>query len=485
MNEWKKLLRDLSRGVNVDKNLPRYAEVFVDTCYHEALLKLTFSAYLLYEQKEDGVGNGVWDSPDEAKWYGETASLLRRLVEQADKPFCAEVYEDLAEQANQLRGQMKAVMEVYTTYADRLICFDHVIDRMRFRYEGEEEQRRQMNDINEVHFVNHVMQFLFEPDDSAVRAERIKNVIREIPVLMTKNKLFSHIEQTLSAYVGGDKTSLERYLYILRSVAMLNQPDESVISKNQIGTWIDQLSHTDFLALDEAGFLEMKTRMDQEADRLSQMTDLYVQLQEIVNEIYAFCLIRRYTQNKTDLYTDCMDVLRDVTESHFQDEKLEKLEGKIEYYVETAAYLESFLPEIKKWDPDRADKWRHGMDLHVFTMISDLLSDSLFIDLKKGDDTEFVDERMVNEAVGQLTDQLSQLFKTLPKEAKRTVMSMILAELPPIFQNAEECVTYVTTNVFGCQNMAERKAVVSSLASLMAEEELFDVEWSDPDDLLV
>ena len=45
--------------------------------------------------------------------------------------------------------------------------------------------------------------------------------------------------------------------------------------------------------------------------------------------------------------------------------------------------------------------------------------------------------------------------------------------------------TYVTTNVFGCQNMAERKAVVSSLASLMAEEELFDVEWSDPDDLLV
>ncbi len=92
---------------------------------------------------------------------------------------------------------------------------------------------------------------------------------------------------------------------------------------------------------------------------------------------------------------------------------------------------------------------------------------------------------MVNEAVGQLTDQLSQLFKTLPKEVKRTVMSMILAELPPIFQNAEECVTYVTTNVFGCQNMAERKAVVSSLASLMAEEELFDVEWSDPDDLLV
>ncbi len=125
------------------------------------------------------------------------------------------------------------------------------------------------------------------------------------------------------------------------------------------------------------------------------------------------------------------------------------------------------------------------MDLHVFTMISDLLSDSLFIDLKKGDDTEIVDERMVNEAVGQLTDQLSQLFKTLPKEVKRTVMSMILAELPPIFQNAEECVTYVTTNVFGCQNMAERKAVVSSLASLMAEEELFDVEWSDPDDLLV
>ena len=178
MNEGKKLLRDLSRGVNVEKNLPRYTEVFVDTCFHEALLKLTFSAYLLYEQREDGAGEGVWDLPDEARWYRETDSLLRHLIEQADKPFCAEVYEELAEQAKKLRGQIKAVMEVYTTYADRLICFDHVLDRMRFCYEEEDEQRRQMNDVNEVQFVNHVMQFLFEPDDSAVRAERMQKVIR-------------------------------------------------------------------------------------------------------------------------------------------------------------------------------------------------------------------------------------------------------------------------------------------------------------------
>ncbi len=485
MNEGKKLLRDLSRGVNVEKNLPRYTEVFVDTCFHEALLKLTFSAYLLYEQREDGAGEGVWDLPDEARWYRETDSLLRHLIEQADKPFCAEVYEELAEQAKKLRGQIKAVMEVYTTYADRLICFDHVLDRMRFCYEEEDEQRRQMNDVNEVQFVNHVMQFLFEPDDSAVRAERMQKVIREIPVFMTKNKLFSHIAQTLSAYVGGDQTSLERYLYILRSVAMLNQPDESVISENQSRAWSEKLFQTDFSALDEAGFLEMKARMEQEADQLSQVTDLYVQLQEIVNEIYALCLLRRYTENQTELYTDCMDVLRDVTESRFQDEKLEKLEGKIEYYVETASYLDSLLPEIEKWNPDGAGNGGRGLELPVFSMISDLLSDSLFIDLEKGDDTEIVDEAMVNEAVGQLTDQLSQLFGTLAKGVKRTVMSMILAELPPIFQNAEECVTYVRTNVFGCQNMAERKAVVSSLAHLMAEEELFDLEWSDSDDLLV
>lgn len=45
--------------------------------------------------------------------------------------------------------------------------------------------------------------------------------------------------------------------------------------------------------------------------------------------------------------------------------------------------------------------------------------------------------------------------------------------------------TYATTNLFGCQNIAERKAAVSSLAHLMAEEELFDMDWSDPDDLLV
>lgn len=485
MKKVKKLLRDLSRGVNLDKNLPRYAEAFVDICYHEAVLKLTFSAYLLYEQREDGAGEGVWDSPDERKWYGETEFLLRQLLEQADKPFCAERYEDLAEQAKKLRGQITAVMEVYTSYADCLVCFDHVLDRIRFRYEEAEKQQRQMNDINEDHFIDHVMRFLFEPDDSTVRAERIQEVIREIPVYMTKNKLFSHITQTLSAYVGGDKASLERYLYILRSVSMLNQPDESVISENHVRTWIQQLFHTDFSALDETGFLEMQARMNEEAEWLNQATDLYTQLQEIVNEICALCLIRRHAENTTDLYVDCMDVLRDVTESRFQDGKLENLEGKIEHYVEASYYLDSFLPEIKNLGPDAAGKLGPGMEMDEFIMISDLLSDSLFIDLKRADGAEIVDEKMVNEAVGELTGQLSQLFGTIPREVKRTVMSMILAQLPPIFQNAEEFRTYAATNLFGCQNMAERKAAVSSLAHLMAEEELFDVEWSDPDDLLV
>lgn len=87
MKEVKKMLRDLSRGVNVKKNLPRYADAFVDTCYHEAVLKLTFSAYLLYEQKADDE-EGMWDSPDAAKWFGgdrvaaaESAGTGRQAVQ--------------------------------------------------------------------------------------------------------------------------------------------------------------------------------------------------------------------------------------------------------------------------------------------------------------------------------------------------------------------------------------------------------------------
>lgn len=485
MREVKKMLRDLSRGVNVEKNLSRYADTFVDTCYHEAVLKLTFSAYLLYEQKADDE-EGMWDFPDAVKWFGETESLLRRLLELADEPYSAEAYGELAERAKMMHGQIKAVMEVYTSYVDCLNCYIYVLDRMRFRYEEEAVQQRQMNDINEDQFIHHLMCFLFEPDETSVRAERMRDVIREIPVYMTKNKLFSHITQTLSTYVGSERISLERYLYILRSVSMLNRPDESVISENHLGSWIRQLFHTDFSTLDKDGWMEIQNRLEEEIEWLQKATDLYAQLQEIVNEVCALCLIGRHTQKETDVYADCMEILRDVAQSSFPEEKLEGLEGKIEHYVEISYYLSSSLPEIKNVSPDGGGSAASVMDYDEFVMISDLLSDSLFIDLQREEgEGEILDEKMVNEAARQFTDQLSQLFAEVPKEVKRSVMSLLLAELPPIFQNAEEFMTYATTNLFGCQNIAERKAAVSSLAHLMAEEELFDMDWSDPDDLLV
>lgn len=485
MKEVKKVLRDLSRGVNVKKNLPRYADAFVDTCYHEAVLKLTFSAYLLYEQKADDE-EGMWDSPDAAKWFGETESLLRSLLELADKPYSAEAYGGLAERAGKVHGQIRAVMEVYMYYVDCLNCFNYVLDRLKFRYEDEAEQQRQMNDINEENFILHLTRFLFEPDVTSVRAVRMRDVIREIPVYMTKNKLFSHITQTLSTYVGSERISLERYLYILRSASTLSRPDESVISENRLGPWFQQLFHMDFSTLDLDGFMEILGRLEEETNKMHEIADLYIQLQEIVNEVCALCLIERHTEKKTDVYADCMEILRDVTEGIFPEIKLEGLEGKIEHYVEISYYLNASLPEIKNLGPDGDSSVASVMDYNEFAMISDLLSDSLFIDLQKEEgEGEILDEKMVNEAARQFTDQLSQLFAEVPKEVKRTVMSLLLAELPPIFQNAEEFVTYATTNLFGCQNIAEQKAAVSSLAHLMAEEELFDVDWSDPDDLLV
>jgi hypothetical protein len=46
----RKLIRDIHRGKDIEKNLPRYVEYAISTYEEYGMLELTFSAYSLVEQ---------------------------------------------------------------------------------------------------------------------------------------------------------------------------------------------------------------------------------------------------------------------------------------------------------------------------------------------------------------------------------------------------------------------------------------------------
>ena len=142
--------------------------------------------------------------------------------------------------------------------------------------------------------------------------------------------------------------------------------------------------------------------------------------------------------------------------------------------MEKSSYLESVLYEIRS--SYKADLEQTGLTelFRDFVLVSNLLSDSLFIELSVEEEEKKADSSYVHRCTNELLDELSEKFNQVSRPVKRAIMGQILEKLPMPFQNVEEVQEYIRVNLMGCQDKAEKCVVLMMLADLMQEEQ----EWS-------
>lgn len=261
--------------------------------------------------------------------------------------------------------------------------------------------------------------------------------------------------------------SLDDFIYIVRSAAMLQKVPEQ--NKDEISDFLEELQDTDFTALTKETFETMCKELENVAHYILHMTDFYCQLQKVVNSMYALCLASCHKREESPLYLHCRDVLIEVAKGSLREDGLVKLEGKIETYVEKISYLEAVLFEIKQSHKKIIDELGKGEEFDTFAKIANLLSDSLFIDMEDFGKYDTVDAAEEAKKVNELTTELSDYLSTLSKPLKKAVMATVLEKLPVDFSNTGEIETYIRTNLYGCQNPAEKKAALMELREWMDE----------------
>ena len=84
-------------------------------------------------------------------------------------------------------------------------------------------------------------------------------------------------------------------------------------------------------------------------------------------------------------------------------------------------------------------------------------------------ESDTVEAAVETEKIKELTGELSDFLSTLSKPLKKAVMAEVLEKLPVEFTNAGEIEAYIRTNLFGCQNEAEKKAAMIELREWMDE----------------
>lgn len=471
MRDVRELIRDISRGAKPEKTLPAYGRAMAENITNYAALQLTFSACIVSEsvQEYDRI------SPQEKQIYEEVMELVELAA--GDTPDDTA----LAARADRLRRRITAVMEAFTSYADHMICYEYVMERLAFRFEKQDELTEEFARLDEDYLLNRIMIFLGVNQDKKAMWGRIQDLMRIIPVRMTKNALFDRISRALSLYKGADRQSLESFIYKIRSLAMLHPVEECEVPAEEIINYIKQMEHTDFSALDETDFHRLEHTMKACNRTISEVTEYFYSLQEIVNFVYALCIVRGHGVGGSVEYKDCMGILRQIRTDGYGDERLVSLEGKIEQCVENCNVLWAVFDEIMEAHGQMLLEQGLLARMKEYGIIRKLISDSLFIEISESTDDGVVDEGTVKQACAEITSELSDLFCGLPKVVRRAVMAQILGGLPVEFSSGDELCEYVRTNLFGCQDPCEKAAAILEIQEMIEEDE----EWRGLNDFLV
>lgn len=475
MSDLRGLVRELERGADREKNIPVYGRALADTYLNYAATELTFSAFLLCEWMQDSEQPFV----ECQEIYGEIREFLMHVSE-AD----SEQREALVGRAEKLRSRITSAMDVFTSYVDRLACYEQVLGRMVFRMEPDSELFDILEGISEEKFEDYVIQFLYADGDRMITFNRLRLLIQLIPVHMTKNKLLDRISDAVSLYEGGDRESLDSFVYMIRSAGTLHRPEDDTDVGQPVRDYLEKLEHTDFSGLDREAYDELREEMVAMTERVSVVTDFYCMVQRVVNAGYALCLAGEYVEKKSDDYTVCMEIVREAACGQCRDQSLVKVEGKIEKYVDKMSILEAILPEIQQSCQDIFREQGRQREFEHYGMISKLLSDSLFVRLCPEEDHDAVDHVVIREVTEELTAEFSQYLSGLPKAVRRSVMSAVLGELPITFANVDEIREYIRTNLFGCQDFSEKSRALIDIGELLREE-TSGLEWRGGNDLLV
>lgn len=465
MREIKRLIQEIDRGTALRKNLPAYREMLADTYVNYAAVELTFSSYLLWETVSE---TAYEPEQNERICCEKVMQLLKDAADAVDG--AGEQIPSLVARAGKIRDEITSVMDVYTSYTDKLLNYSYVLGRLPFRFKNEQDFLENVKSLDEEELLKRLLVFVHGQGDMSVQKERLQILAGLLPVQMTKNKWLEKIEHTLTLYKGGDRASLDMFVYMIRSSAMLHQPGQAENFHSGVESCVHRLQQTDFDSIDKADYDSLQGEVEAVSKEVLEITDLYYSLQKVVNGIYAVLLAVQHADGRSDIRKKCVKIWRETAGGICREESLVPLEGKLEEYVEKSSYLEAVLFEIRTSYGEILEELGIAHVFGDFSVIANLLSDSLFIDLEQTTQEEELSDSEWRRISDGLLKELSEGLSSHSKLVKRAVMAAVLEKLPSEFQSVDEIAAYIRTNLFGCRNLAEKAAVLVELGEWMEDE---------------
>lgn len=471
-------VKELGKNSNLENLLPEYVEQYMEMNSNYARIKMMMEYYMFYETISEGINPYI----DTAK---DTADFLHQLVETFfEKNPSLEECHKMAQELLTLRQEVVDRMQVLTAYVDCFVVYEYILNRVQYRFEDQE-----MMPEDSV-FAQDLVNFIFASQDNVTISDNIRFALGQLPMRMTRSRYFDLIQESISVYKGSDVSSLESFLYMFRTNAMLYQNEHMSEYFTEFVPVLEELASLDYETIDQKTYEIYAEKIRINASKLNDVSDLYMQLGQLINDMYSICVTAGYAQKEEKLEVTNI-AIRGVNALFMQkdsnvwalckDNKLETEEDKLywlgEMFVQIEGMQESIyegmntagavLDEIMESHKETIVSLELTQDFMTLKKLFLLTSNSVFADLEEKTIEEKVTEQMAEDAAAELIEECKEFFKGKSRMIRRAIMANTLEKMPVFFTSAQEVADYVTTSLAQCSDEAEKYAAKQLLLEIM------------------
>lgn len=447
------VIKDISKGKNIEDNLSVYAAEASHIYSKSALVELAFEYFLAYDTSESGM-NPFLAEPSPEKdfiWAAISDIAEGRPVRYSE--------EDIRE----VRAVLSEKMEVITTYVDRLIVYEYVLNRLEAGFTmSEEELDKALLGYNKEEYSKELLSYVFSDNDQAALNDRLHDVLGQLPVRMSRMHYMELIKNSLGLYSESDTDSLDGYVYMLRTVAMLYEPEGMDKYYTDFADMTEEFANADYSHMDKDYYTILSERLSGMSNDVRCISDALMVYQKMINMIYMYVI------NPCDDYDDhcetAVNIIKavndlykidaDDTDFYEVEGMLHGLEGVPERLYEQKIKVEAVYEDVVNAHADKISECGLKEMYDRLDLSSLLYSSSIFVSLDKKE-AKPVTEEYLEEVTESLLDDIKTAFKKYNRYVIRAVMALTLSNLPVFFTDASEVLAYIESSLDKCSDKSE------------------------------
>ncbi len=425
--------------------------------YHElAWMNLTADLYNFYESRVD-----VSMAEAEKTLLEEAFSAMQAVLTEASPEETAQGMERLLA----LRGTVTESVGELSALVDRLMIPEYLLNRTEYAFRSDLPERDTENEAREL------LQHIFRPEDPVVVNQRIRDMVFQLPVRMTRQRFFDLLQRSLSVYQDGELSALDGFCERITAAAGI--PGKTPEAQGEREALAEELASLDYAALTKEQWQDAQERLLSLEDEIESETELWCDLQQLLNYTLCIGLVSSLVEEVQDARKQLMPLTEQLLRFALQgirtgqwesvpEEELNRflwLEGKLERYSADIMKLESALEGLPE---------KNGEPYLSLAKAGKLMSTSAFAPLEETA-SETVTPELLEARRQELFGTLEAAMAGKSRKYVRAMMASVLKELPVFFDSHTEVMNYVLASLGGCKDLAEKNASLDLLWELYVE----------------